>query len=148
MRWKDWLGAAVTIVSAAVEHLLGETAAVAALTAAVVLAVGVLWRRVSVLMAAPRANNCTKAYAVEDRLVNYMQLMEGLAPIANANTGGITTNATFLAALAKLPHQTTSNSSISNSNGNLSSGDAAAINGVIAAVNNLQTNLQSNKFES
>ena len=50
MRLRDWLGTAFTIGAAVVEHLLGETVAVAALTAVVVVFGGILWRRVSLLM--------------------------------------------------------------------------------------------------
>jgi hypothetical protein len=143
-----WLGPAVSVAVAWVEHGLGETVAVAVLTAVVVIAGGILWRRVSVLMATGGGTqNCTKAYAVEDRLVNYMHIMAPLSPIVTANTP-VDTNATFLAALSKLADQTTTNTLIVNGNGNLSSADAAAINGVIAAVNNLQTHLQGDKFEA
>ncbi len=101
MRLRDWLGTAATIITALLEHWLGETVAVAALTAAVVIFGGLLWRRVSVLMAAPPTGNCTKAYEIEGRLNTYIGLMKGLAPIANANSVS-TTNATFLATLTQM----------------------------------------------
>lgn len=100
-RLRDWLGTIVAVATAGVEHWLGETAAVAGLTALVVVCGGILWRRVSVLMAAPQANNCTKSYAVEERLVNYMAIMAPLAPLVTANTP-TNTNATFLATLKKV----------------------------------------------
>jgi hypothetical protein len=100
MRLRNWIGTAATIITALLEHWLGETVAVAALTAAVVIFGGLLWRRVSLLMAAPQTGNCTKAYEIEGRLNNYIGLMKGLAPIANANSVS-TTNATYLASLSK-----------------------------------------------
>lgn len=151
-RLRDWAGAAVTIGTATVEHWLGETVAVAALTAVVVIFGGIVWRRVSMLMAAPRANNCTKAYDVENRLVNYMTIMAPLAPIVNANEFS-TTNAAFLAALSKLPSQTDSNSNLSTStpggaNAAWYSDVASCLNGVVDALNNLQSNLKSKDFEA
>jgi hypothetical protein len=147
VRLRDWIGTAATISTAVVEHLLGETVAVAVLTVAVVVFGGILWRRVGLLMAAPRANNCTKAYAVEARLVNYMQIMDGLAPIATANSV-FTTNATFLSQLAKLPHQTNANSTISTTAGTFTTAERTAFNGLVNAVNNLQSNLQGQNFEA
>lgn len=58
------------------------------------------------------------------------------------------TQSEFLATLAKLPHQTNSNTMISTTAGSLSAADRIAINGAIQALNNLATNLQANGFES
>lgn len=138
MKLRDLLGTLVTIAAAVVEHWLGETAAMAVLTAVVLVFGGLLWRRVSLLMARPQPHNCTKAYAVEQRLVGYMEIMAPLAPLVNANTPS-NTNATFLASLSKLPNQTTANSTAFNS---------TAFAGLASAVNNLQANLQGNNFEA
>jgi hypothetical protein len=148
VRLRDWAGTIVTVISAALEHWLGETMTVAALTAAVVVFGGILWRRVSVLMAAPQANNCTKAYAVEDRLVNYMGLMKGLAPIANANSVS-TTNATFLAGLSKLPHQSGLADDPYNGAGpNWQTGERGYVNSSIDYINVIDGNLQSHGYMS
>lgn len=126
MRLRDWAGTAATITSAVLERWLGETLTVAALTAAVVVFGGILWRRVSILMAAPQPGNCTKAYAVEARLVNYMGLMAPLAPIVTANTP-VNTNATFLAGLTATSNTSTdglANGTINGTSGGASAGTA------------------------
>lgn len=46
-----------------------------------------------------------------------------------------------------LPHQTTSNNTISTTAGTLSNADRVSINGLVNAVNTLQSNLQANGFE-
>ena len=147
MRLRDWLGTAVTIATAVLEHWLGETVAVAALTTAVVIVGGILWRRVSLLMSAPRANNCTKSYDVENRLVNYMGLMKGLAPIANANSVS-TTNATFLAGLSKLPHQAGLGGDDPFGGSTWGTGERGYINECIDYINVIDGNLQSSGFMS
>jgi hypothetical protein len=151
-RFRDWLGMASTIVSAFVEHWLGETVAVAVLTAVVVIGGGILWRRVSMLMSSPRPGNCTKSYAVDKRLTDYINLMAPLSPIVTANKFA-TANASFLAGLSRLPHQTTSNGSITVStpggaNAAWYSNVESVVDGVVNAVNTLQVNLQAGKFES
>jgi hypothetical protein len=146
MRLRDWLGTCATILSAVLEHWLGETMAVAALTVAVVVSGGILWRRVSVLMAAPQANNCTKSYDVEARLVNYMSIMAPLSPIVTANTP-VNTNATFLAGLSKLPHQ----SGLADdpfSGSSWGSGERDYVNSSIDYINVIDGNLQSHGFMS
>jgi hypothetical protein len=59
-----------------------------------------------------------------------------------------TTNISFVASLSKLSHQTSSNSTITTGAGSLSNGDRVIINDAINALNNLQSGLQSNNFES
>lgn len=147
MRWlRRWIGTIATVLSAVFEHWLGETVTVAVLTAAVVIFGGILWRRVSMLMAAPQPNNCTKAYSVEDRLVNYMGLMKGLAPIANANAFS-TTNATFLAGLSKLPHQS-GMATDGNTGSTWATNERDFVNASIGYCNTLDADLQSNGFMS
>lgn len=65
-----------------------------------------------------------------------------------SSLSGLVGNASFLANLSMLPHQTSSNGTISTSAGSLSNADRVTINGLVNAVNNLQSNLQSSGFES
>ena len=99
---------------------------------------------VAAVVTAKGAASSVKANRLEDRYAsNYIavwNLLDQLQPL--------TGNVTFLSNLSKLAHQTTTNSSIVNGNGNLSGADATAINGVITAVNNLQSGLQSHNFEA
>jgi hypothetical protein len=85
-----------------------------------------------------------KANRLEDRYAsNYAatwNLLNQLQPLAS--------NATFLAALSKLPHQTTANNTIDTTAGSLSNADRVSINGLVNAVNTLQSNLQARNFES
>jgi hypothetical protein len=137
LRLRAWLGAAATIASAAVEHWLGETVAVAVLTAAVVLVVGVLWRRVSILMATGGSTNCAKAYDVDDRLSNYMTIMAPLSPIvvANASGGSNPGNAAFLAGLKQMSAVTAGSSTFGGGAGcSTSTGDFNT-----TAINDLET---------
>jgi hypothetical protein len=67
-----------------------------------------------------------------------------LNPIVSAGT----TTASFLASLSLLPHQTTANNTISTTAGTLSNADRVSINGLVNAVNNLQSNLQGHNFEA
>jgi len=96
------------------------------------------------VLTAKGAVSSVKANRLEDRYAaNYTAvwtLLDQLQPLAS--------NATFLSNLSKLAHQTTSNANIVNCNGNLSTADANAINGVINAMNNLQSGLQSHNFEA
>ena len=56
---------------------------------------------------------------------------------------------TFLAGMVgPMGHQTTANNTIVNGNGNLSGADATAINGLVNAVNTLQSHLQTANIES
>ena len=73
-----------------------------------------------------------------------------LVSLANNTTAilNVASNSAFLSALSKLSHQTNANNNITNSNSALTSSDASAVNGVINAMNNLQSHLQSNGFES
>ena len=66
------------------------------------------------------------------------------------NLGNLLTsgNANFLASLRKLPHQTTSNSTDPNTGPNWGTGERDYINGLVNALNTLQSNLQGNGFES
>lgn len=153
-------GLVVSVIVALVEHWLGETITVAVLSCCMLIFAGIVWRRASLLMAAPRANNCTKSYEIEGRLDNYVTIMAALAPIVQANDAATLVqlapllpiaqagNAAFLSLLTQLPSQTASNSFITNSNSALTAGDEAAINGLVTAVNNLQSHLKSNNFEA
>jgi hypothetical protein len=67
-----------------------------------------------------------------------------LSPLISASN----TTLNFLASLSLLPHQTTANNTISTTAGTLSNADRVSINGLVNAVNNLQSNLQNNNFES
>ena len=56
---------------------------------------------------------------------------------------------TFLAGMVgPMGPQTTANNTIDNGNGNLSGADATAINGLVNAVNTLQSHLQTANIES
>jgi hypothetical protein len=145
MRLRDWLGTAATIATALLEHWLGETAAVAALTAAVVIFGGLLWRRVSLLMAAPQTGNCTKAYELEGRLNNYIGLMKGLAPIANANSVS-TTNATFLAGLSQCGPQSYSAGNDGNTGSSWATGERGYINAASTSIDGVHGALVNHGF--
>lgn len=99
---------------------------------------------VGAVLTAKGAVASKKANRLEDRYAaNYVatwNLLNQLQPLA--------ANATFLSNLSKLAHQTTSNANITNSNSALTTADANAINGVINAMNNLQSGLQTHNFEN
>jgi len=67
-----------------------------------------------------------------------------LSPLISAST----TTLNYLVGLSLLPHQTTANNTISTTAGTLSNPDRVSINGLVNAVNNLQSNLQNNNFEA
>jgi len=90
------------------------------------------------------ANAQSKTLAVENRLDS---LVNAVGILVN-ELSGLLSNATFLAAISKLPHQTTANNTIDTTAGSLSNADRVSINGLVNAVNNLQTNLQGHGFES
>ena len=104
----------------------------------------------------------SKAQSNEKRInqvvtqLNAMNSQLNFAALANFQSP---TNTAFLASLSKLPHQTTSNSSAGADDTNTgpywASGERGfvnnaidAVNGLVTAVNNLQSNLQANGFES
>lgn len=76
------------------------------------------------------------------------ELNRRLTAIASAMAPLTSSRISFLSGLNELPHQTTSNSSISTTAGSLSTSDRNAINGVIQAVNNLMAGLQSDGYQS
>ena len=90
------------------------------------------------------ANAQSKTLGVEARLDS---LVNAVGVLVN-ELSGLLSNATFLSAISKLPHQTTANNTIDTTAGSLSNADRVSINGLVNAVNNLQTNLQSHGFES
>jgi hypothetical protein len=90
------------------------------------------------------ANAQSKAGNTEDRVAALVNAVGVLISELN----GLLSNATFLSAISKLPHQTTANNTIDTTAGSLSNADRVSINGLVNAVNNLQTNLQSHGFES
>jgi hypothetical protein len=90
------------------------------------------------------ANAQSKAGNTEDRL----NALVNAVGILVSELNGLLSNATFLSAISKLPHQTTANNTIDTTAGSLSNADRVSINGLVNAVNNLQTNLQSHGFES
>jgi hypothetical protein len=100
-RLRDWAGTIVALATAGVEHWLGETAALAALAAIVAVFGGILWRRVSMLMATGGSRSCAKAYAVDQRLADYIDIMAPVSPIVVANQSS-TVNAQFLAGLGQM----------------------------------------------
>ena len=73
-----------------------------------------------------------------------------LISLANNTTSilNVASNSTFLSSLSKLSHQTTANNTIDTTAGSLSTTDRNSINGLVNAVNNLQSHLQSNGFEA
>jgi hypothetical protein len=74
-------------------------------------------------------------------------MQTSLTALNPITTSGSTT-INFLSNLSLLPHQTTANNTISTTAGTLSNADRVSINGLVNAVNNLQSNLQSNNFEA
>jgi hypothetical protein len=74
--------------------------------------------------------------------------MQGSLTHLNPLISASTTALNYLAGLSLLPHQTTANSTISTAAGTLSNPDRVSINGLVNAVNNLQSNLQNNNFEA
>jgi hypothetical protein len=150
MRLRDWLGTLATIISAVLEHWLGETVTVAALTAAVVVFGGILWRRMSILMAAPRANNCTKAYTVDQRLTDYIGIMAPLSPIVTANTP-TDTNSTLISTFTQMAAISSLGSTGAGGPGTSYSQTwanavASALGGVFNTVNSILSELHSNKY--
>ena len=87
-----------------------------------------------------------KVNALEDRyktlLGQFGSVRSQLSPILSAG------NESFLSGLSLLPHQTTSNATISTTAGTFTNSERVAFNGLVNAVNNLQSNLQSNNFEA
>ena len=107
---------------------------------------------------AAAAGNVAKTRSTEKRVSQLVGTLgqlnfEALAQFQDKN------NTAFLAGLSKLPHQTTSNSSAGADDTNTgpywATGERGfvnnaidSVNGLVNAVNNLQTNLQASGFEA
>jgi hypothetical protein len=93
-----------------------------------------------------RPQPSTKSYETErrlsDHLAAYSANMATLAPLL------ISGNLDFLASLSQLPHQTTGNLSDPHGGNNWAIGERDYINGLVDAVNRLQSHLQANGFEA
>ena len=77
------------------------------------------------------------------QLTNLANNSTNLLTLAGAN------DVSFLASIfGPLPHQTTANATISTTAGTFTNSERIAFNGLVNAVNNLQSNLQSNNIES
>jgi hypothetical protein len=61
---------------------------------------------------------------------------------------GVISNASFLASISQIENQTTSNATISTTAGTFSNPERIAFNGLVNAVNNLQSHLQNHNIEA
>lgn len=94
--------------------------------------------------AAPLANAASKALSIENRLDALVNAVGILA----TELSGVISNASFLASISQIENQTTSNATISTTAGTFTGPERTAFNGLVNAVNNLQSHLQNHNIEA
>jgi hypothetical protein len=90
------------------------------------------------------ANAQSKTLAVEARL----DALVNAVGVLVTELSGVISNASFLASISRIENQTTSNATISTTAGTFSNSERIAFNGLVNAVNNLQTHLQNHNIEA